>query len=221
MGKGARFSPVPLGPLRVLDGLVRLGMAGAGELAEALGVTTAAVRGHLNSLLRSELVEVAFRRSGAAGPRERVWRATPSGLSQARPRRSSYLLSAFLLAMKASLGMRGLAELLAEAARQLARTHPISEGASFPERVHHLRDLLDELGVATRHWEEGEIQKLLLKNYLLTPEFSRYPETYAFHRALAEEVLGVEVEIELAADPRQGVCVLRFRKPAPRGRNRS
>jgi len=117
--------------------------------------------------------------------------------------------------MKAGLGMGGLAELLSEAARQLARTHPVFGGASFPERVHHLRDLLDELGVATRHWEEGEIQKLLLKNYLLTPEFSRYPETYAFHRALAEEVLGVEVEIELAADPRQGGCVLRFRKPAP------
>jgi len=211
MGREARLSPVPFGQLRVLDGLVRLGMAGAGELAETLGVTPAAVRVHLNSLLRRGLVEVAFRRSGAAGPRERVWRATASGLSQARPHRSPYLLTAFLHAMRERLGMEGLAELLGEAARQLARARPPPSGASLPQRLQHLRELLDTLGVATCYEEKEGAHELCLISSLLPPEFSRCPEMYAFHRALAGEILGVAVELELVNDRRGGNCLLRFR----------
>ena len=214
MGREAGLSPVPFGPLRVLDGLVRLGMAGAGELAETLGVTPAAVRSHLNSLLRRGLVEVAFRRSGAAGPRERVWRATASGLSQARPHRFPYLLTAFLHAMRERLGMEGLAELLGEAARQLARAHPPPSGASLPQRLQHLRELLDTLGVATCYEEKEGAHELCLVSSLLPREFSRYPEMYVFHRALTEEILGVPVE--LTTDARQEVCVLRFREPQAR-----
>jgi len=119
------------------------------------------------------------------------------------------------------LGMEGLAELLGEAARQLARAHPPPSGASLPQRLQHLRELLDTLGVATCYEEKEGDRELRLVSSLLPREFSRYPEMYVFHRALTEEILGVPVE--LTTDARQEVCVPRFAslKRAPRGRNRS
>ena len=112
------------------------------------------------------------------------------------------------------LGMEGLAELLGEAARQLARAHPPPSGASLPQRLQHLRELLDTLGVATCYEEKEGDRELRLVSSLLPREFSRYPEMYVFYRALTEEILGVPVE--LTTDARQGVCVLHFREPQAR-----
>jgi len=108
------------------------------------------------------------------------------------------------------LGMEGLAEFLGEAARQLARAHPPPSGASLPQRLEHLRGLLDTLGVATCCEEKEGDRELRLVNSLLPREFSRYPEVYAFPRALAEEILGVPVKLELVSDRGEGNCLLRF-----------
>ena len=108
------------------------------------------------------------------------------------------------------LGMEGLAELLGEAARQLAQAHPPPSGASLPQRLQHLRELLDTLGVATCCEEKEGDRELRLVNSLLPREFSRYPEVYAFPRALAEEILGVPVKLELVSDRGEGNCLLRF-----------
>jgi len=197
----------------VLDGLVRLGVAGAGELAQELGITPAAVRQHLRTLLERGFAEVTWVRTGRPGPHERVWRATPKGQGRVRPQRFALLLGAFLRAAKARLGAEGLVGLLEGVARYLAREIKLEKGVPFTQKVAHLQQFLGELAVATRLRKEGDEYELGIVNPILPDDFSHFPEAYTFYRTLAEEVLGVEVELILQLDSRQGPCVLRFRAP--------
>jgi len=190
--------------------LVRLGAAGAGEIAELLGITPVRVRQHLNKLLSQGLVTVVSHRGGGPGPRERLWKATPLGVSRARPNRAPLLLSAFFRAAREKLGMSGLASLMEEITRQVANANP--PPSSFSERVRYLRELLDSLGVSTVLKEERGTYLLQITNSVFPPEFSSYPEVYAFYRVLAEEVLGTSVELKLLPSP-EGAFLIQFKEP--------
>ncbi|MGY4707712.1 hypothetical protein ACVNPS_08210 [Candidatus Bipolaricaulota sp. J31] len=206
----ARKTPfVPAGPMRTLDRLVWLGLAGASELSRELGITRERTRQHLRTLSRHGLAEVAFTRGGRRGRRERVWRPTAAGQARARPQWGRLLLVTFLRVAARKLGPEAVAELLQEAARQLVKEMRPERATLLGDRVSVLRGLLDELAVASRLEEAAGIYTLHL---LTSPSWeATVPEAPTFYRALAEEVLEVEVEAGVHVDIRRGTYFLLFR----------
>jgi len=177
-----------------------------------LGITQSRVRQHLRTLLRYELVEVAFARMGGPGPRERVWRPTPKGQWRVRPQKTGSFLVLFLQITRRRAGKKIFAELLQETAHLLAqRRHP-NRDTPLSERIALLRDLLDELAVASRLEEAVRIYRL----HLLTPspwEISiAASETEIFYRTLAEDLLEVQVEPVPSTDLRQAIHTYQFPK---------
>ena len=118
--------------------LLRRGAASVDELARELGVTSNAVRFHLRTLERDELVRAAgVRRADGAGKPSTVYEIVP----EAEARFSSAyvpLLRALLQALGTRLPVREREEVLRSAAKELA-AHPdvaaLAAGGPPPERA--------------------------------------------------------------------------------------
>lgn len=191
---------------------MRLGFAGAGELARELGITRARVREHLRTLMRHGLVEVAFTRAGGPGPRERVWRPTPRGQKNIRPYEIPSLLALFMRATRERVGEGMFAELLRETAHLLADEHRPGKRIPLQERIVVLRDLLDGLAVASRLEEAPGLYRLHLLSPSTWESLIAPAETGVFYRALAEDLLGVPVEPVPPSEPHRAVHTLQFHK---------
>lgn len=191
---------------------MRLGLAGASELARELGITQARVREHLRTLLRHGLVEVAFARAGGPGPRERVWRPTPKGRGSARPHGAPSLLVLFMRATRGRVGTETFVELLRETAHLLAGEYHPAEEIPLRKRITVLRGLLDDIAVASRLEEIPRLYRL----HLLSPSpwepWISPAETGIFYRTLAEDLLGIRVELMTPSAAHRALHTLQFHK---------
>jgi len=198
--------------LRTLDALVRLGLAGANELAQALGITQARVRQHLRTLLQHGLVEVAFVRGDGPGPRERVWRPTLKGQGNVRPYRVSSLFALFMRATRERVGQEMFVDLLRETAHLLAVEHSLAASTSLYERIKALQGLLDELAVASQLEELPLEYRLHLLTLAPWEPGIASSETGLFYCTLAEDFLDTRVELLSPCVTRRAVHTLQFHK---------
>lgn len=118
----------------------------AHDLALALGIRESAARGHLERLEQRGYVIPSFRREGVGRPRKRY---TLTGEGQELfPKKYDLLLDAFMDEILARQGEPAVRDLLAEAARRVARKIAAgipSEGTK-EQRVRHLVRALNEFG---------------------------------------------------------------------------
>ncbi len=190
--------------------MVRMGLAGASELARELGITQARVRQHLRTLMRHGLVEVAFARAGGPGPRERVWRPTPKGQGNARPHRVPLLFALFVRVTRERVGRETFVELLRETAHLLAAERGLATDAPLPERIKALQGLLDELAVASRLEKSPPVYRLHLLTASPWELKIAVSERGVFYRTLAEDLLGIEVELLSPSTTHRAVHTLQF-----------
>ena len=111
-------TPTPRGRIRKL--LKMKGPQTAQDLAEVLGVTTMAVRQHLQRLVDGDEVSFTDRRQPVGRPR-RVWQLTESGDRRFADTHVDLAVE-LIEAVEASLGRAGMSALIAERTkRQLQR----------------------------------------------------------------------------------------------------
>lgn len=213
-----RWVPLPRGQGRVLEALVRQGVASAKELAAELKITPIAVRQHLRGLARRDLAVVARVRSGKPGHPEQLWIATPAGRAWVLPGRYASLTFSLLTAIGAVYGGEGLVRTIHLAAQHYLDSlepKPLPRRAGFEQRVQALLLVLDGLYAFPQLEIDGRQHTIAVRNCVFQTEVAgRFPQVYEFYRGLAEALLGRPVELQepSAADPR-GTCFLRFSRP--------
>ena len=104
-----------------------------------------------------------------------------------------------------------LEEAIREAARHYVQGMGLPQTRVFKQRVEALQKALRELGVPAQLEKRGLEHTFTLLGCVFPEVTERFPQTYDFYRALAEEILGVEVELQRpkVEDPLQ-TCTLRF-----------
>jgi len=118
----------------------------ARDLAQKLGIQESAARGHLERLADRGLVVPTFRREGVGRPRKRYLLTTEG--QELFPRRYELLLDSLMEELLAEQGAPFATDLLARAARRLARqvANAVPAGRPLAERVQALAKSLNELG---------------------------------------------------------------------------
>ncbi|MGI0055553.1 MAG: helix-turn-helix transcriptional regulator [Thermoplasmata archaeon] len=118
----------------------------ARDLASSLGIRESAARGHLDRLEQRGYIVPSFRKEGVGRPRKRY---TLTGEGQELfPKKYDLLLDALIDEIVARQGEAAVRELLAEAARKVARSiaSGIPPGGSVEERTARLVRELNEFG---------------------------------------------------------------------------
>lgn len=118
----------------------------AHDIAVSLGIRESAARGHLERLEQRGYVVPTFRREGVGRPRKR-YALTGEG-QELFPKKYDLLLDAFMDEIMARQGEAAVRELLAEAARRVARTIAagIPAGGSTEQRTRLLVRALNDFG---------------------------------------------------------------------------
>lgn len=113
------------------------------ELADRLGISGNAVRGHVASLERDGLVEAAGTDRETGGKPARRYRITEAG-EELFPKAYAVVLSGLLSVLEERGGAEEVRELLRELASRAVP--PAADGASLPVRVAHATRVVEELG---------------------------------------------------------------------------
>ncbi|MCU1426825.1 MAG: transcriptional regulator [Actinomycetia bacterium] len=123
----------------IVDRLKRVGAATVPELADALGVTPAGVRQHVDALAANGLVEAQLRGPSGRGRPATEWHLTELA-ADLFPDRHDDLTVGLIDALRQSLGEEGLQRVIdARAEKQLEEyRHAIPEHASLLKRVNAL-----------------------------------------------------------------------------------
>jgi len=125
--------------------ILRRGEATVNELAGALGLTSNAIRAHLNTLERDGLVEEGGKRSSVRRP-ESVYVLTRDA-EELFPKAYHLLLGQLLDVLGQRLSPADIEELLREVGRELAVAQaPAYQGKTFRERVQEAVKVLEGMG---------------------------------------------------------------------------
>ena len=136
---------------KIVELLKEHGQASVEELAEAVGLSSMAVRHHLNVLCGENLVVTSsMRRKKHPGRPQQLYTLDESATDLFSE--DYYHLAEYLLdEVKATLGTAGLDELLSRiAARMVAEAPPPDPSQSPEERLDQVVQLMDDKGFTTR-----------------------------------------------------------------------
>src|SRR4029453_8890895 len=163
------------------------------ELAAALNLTDNAVRAHLISLERDDLIQRQGRRPGVGKPHA-SYGLTPDA-EQIFPKAYGLLLNHLLSSMSKRLSSRELRASMRDVGRSLAKEHADQFAKkNRNERLLAALDLLKKLGGAVAlHETEG---KTLIqgKSCPLAAITAHYPDACLIVEALLTEIIGVPVK---------------------------
>lgn len=172
--------------------MLRRGERTAAELAEPLGITENAVRGHLAALERDGLVEARGHRREGVGKPPRLYAATAAA-EELFPKAYDNVLSGVLDVLEERQGTDRLRSLLREAGRragQAAGADTSVTDASPADRVTLACRVLAELGAEMQR--EKDAEGLWLRGYAcpLGALVSDHPELCGLVEALLAEITG-------------------------------
>lgn len=171
----------------------------AHDIALSLGIRESAARGHLERLEQRGYVVPSFRREGVGRPRKRY---TLTGEGQELfPKKYDLLLDAFMDEVLARQGEAAVRELMAEAARRVARNIAagIPAEGTVEQRTRHLIRTLNELGFgcSMEKLPDGSIRIVRTNCVFRRNALSHsYLMCSVFDQNLTEALLG-EVKVDL------------------------
>ena len=206
----------PLGPAqrRIVDHLKRVGACTTGDLADALDVTTQAVRPPLAELEAKGLVAAKPVSTGVRGRPPLGWALTPIAIDLF-PDRHRDLTVELLDAMKSALGQDALERVLLERDRtQLAAVEAeIPPGADIATRVDVLAAARTRQGYMAEVIDDGDSLLLMEHHCPVCAAATTCQGLCANELELFRSVVGADAEVErtlhlLSGDDR---CVYRIR----------
>lgn len=156
------------------------------ELAEELGVTSNAVRDHIDVLEGRGLVETAGLRRGTGGKPARIWELTAEG-EESFGRAYRDLLHALLDGLESELDEGRLAGILDDVGRSLAREIGGREG-DLESRLERAVEVLDEMGGLAEVELSGERAAIVGSGCPLSALVREHPEVCRVAEALVGEI---------------------------------
>ncbi|NCG38246.1 MAG: MarR family transcriptional regulator [Actinobacteria bacterium] len=206
----------PLGPAqrRIVDHLKRVGACTTGDLADALDVTTQAVRPPLAELESKGLVAANPVSTGVRGRPPLGWALTPIAIDLF-PDRHRDLTVELLDAMKSALGEDALEKVLLERDRsQLAAVEAdMPDGADIATRVEVLAAARTRQGYMAEVVNEGDSMLLIEHHCPVCEAATTYQGLCANEIVLFRTVVGPGAEVERTQHLLSGGdrCVYRIR----------
>ena len=194
------LQPDPHAPTRekVLFHLKTRGPQSAAQLARRLGVTPMAVRQHLQRLSDEALVIYEDQRQAVGRPL-RVWRLSEAAADRF-PDTHADLTVEILASVKRAFGERGLAQVVADRARQQERAYRArlpGHDAPLEERVKALAALRREEGYMAEFSRRSDGSLLLVENHCPICAAARFCQGLcADELALFRRILGRGVVVE-------------------------
>jgi DeoR family transcriptional regulator, suf operon transcriptional repressor len=186
----------------ILQRLKRAQPLTAKELAQQLGVSSNAIRHHLNELASEGLVVHGRQQRGVGAPTF-AYRLSEAG-EVLFPRRYEETLTDLLARLEAKAGRAAVAELLEERYAALARRLAVELGSAAPaERLDAVTRLMNDGGYMAE-WTEGAGDggdgaggggqfRLLEHNCAIRALAERFPEVCVAEERFLVSVLGAEV----------------------------
>lgn len=173
--------------------LLRGGVNTVDDLSTELNVTDNAVRSHLSTLERDELVGRSGMEPGFRKPH--VSYEITAEAEQLFPKAYSALFNQLLEILKQRVKPKEFETILVEVARSLAVGNLPDENESTESRIQRAIDTLESMGGASAFVEEDN--KSYIKCITRCPfdiSVSKHPEVCSLAEALLTEVTGFEVE---------------------------
>lgn len=170
-----------------LIGLLRRSERTVPELAEELGVSGNAVRGHLSALVADDVVaERGVRREGVGKP-ARIYGLTP-GAHERLSRAYAPVLNLVVAVLESRLGEDVVKEVLEEVGRRIGRGAAASGGPD--ERIEAARSTLEDLGGAVDIHRTDGCVCLEGAGCPLDTVVRDHPEACVLAAALVSEIVG-------------------------------
>ena len=184
----------------ILDYLRRQGKGSVKELGDLLALTSTGIRQHLTILERDGLIE-GHEERGHIGRPALVYSLTKLG-DALYPKRYASLATILLEETRATIGDKGVHELLQRAAARLAESYLVGmEGKGLPERVAAVARIMEKEGCLVSASSEGGTHYI---NRFTCP----YPEVARAHNDLCH--LDTEFVGRLLKTPVQlDACIVR------------
>jgi predicted ArsR family transcriptional regulator len=178
----------------VLQTIKTQGRATVASLAEALSLTTIAVRHHLTGLQGEGLVQVELERQHVGRPRH-IYTLTEAA-QRYFPNQYHVLVDRLLSELKATLGPSQVEMMIDRLAANVAAKygHQGTRGETMEARVEHLITVMGEEGFMTA---VEKIDDKTLVTQLNCPYMflgQTHPEVCRIDQAIMETVLGVDVQ---------------------------
>ena len=177
---------------RILD-LLRAKEQTVNDLAAALGLTDNAVRAHLLSLERDELIRQSGTQPGFRKPHA-TYALTPEA-EQIFPKSYGVLLDLLLIVISKQLSPKELGAAMREVGRKVADNHLLEvKGKSRRQRIETALRILKDLGGSAK-FEESEGKDFIRGNGCpLAAATARHPEACLIAEALLAQVIGAPVK---------------------------
>jgi len=177
---------------RILD-LLRAKEQTVNDLAAALGLTDNAVRAHLLSLERDELIRQSGTQPGFRKPHA-TYALTPEA-EQVFPKAYGVLLDLLLIVISKQLSPKELGAAMREVGRKVADNHLLEvKGKSRRQRIETALRILKDLGGSAK-FEESEGKDFIRGNGCpLAAATARHPEACLIAEALLAQVIGAPVK---------------------------
>jgi predicted ArsR family transcriptional regulator len=196
--------PLSTAKQRVLEHLKRTDGATASEIAEALDITEAAVRQHLDALVERGLVERRSRRRVNAGrgrtPSE--WVLTPEAASQFADRHGQLTVE-LLDAMRDALGTEGIERVIDSRAQHQLEAYravvPAAGTATLERRVRALARQRTAEGYMADVQRDGDAVVLVEHHCPICTAATACPGFCRSELELFRETLGPDVSVERTA----------------------
>ncbi|HUF75817.1 MAG TPA: helix-turn-helix domain-containing protein [Longimicrobiales bacterium] len=175
---------------RILD-LLRRSSASISELAERLGVSGNAVRGHVSALQRDGLVKTAGSSPSTGGKPALLYEISPDA-EELYPKAYALVLSAVIEELRARYGQDATVELLREVGRGVA-IQGARPASTLEQQVEAAAEVLRGLGadVSVQRLEDG--WELRGVGCPLTSVVLEQPSTCSLAQALIEQVTSAPV----------------------------
>jgi predicted ArsR family transcriptional regulator len=170
--------------------LLRRGSCTVNDLASALGLTDNAVRAHLATLERDDLVREGTQRPGLRKPHT-TYELTPAA-EQLFPKSYDTILNHLLDVLDAELPEAALEAMLREVGHRVAASQPARSG-TLDQRLERVVTLFQELGgLATVERHDGQVGIRGQRCPLATVS-ARHPEICRLAETLVAEILEAPV----------------------------
>lgn len=183
--------------------------ASVDELAQALGVTRTAVRQHLGSLMRDQLVASGGVRASGGRP-QRLFVLTQAG-KEAFPRHYSWFAQLLVEEITKEHGPAGLRRRLGSIAAAVVAESPLaSRNAGTREKIGAVAGLMDQLGYDARVGKERGSPVIEADNCVFHELAMKHPEICHFDVALLSGYTGSQVELHECMARGGHVCRFHF-----------